>query len=142
MTGYTFFMHPTSPEYPKVKGAHLYIGRGPNGEYFPRFVIHYVASEWLFIEKAWGKADDEVVSFPVATRWKRDNGGGTIWEWSDEVVTQPKHIADIKKMANAKKVVMRLEGDKYYKDITLTRQQIQALKEVVQAYEGARGRPW
>ena len=145
MRGITFYKHPSTPHYRNANSVHLYFGKNDDGTFTHlRFVMQYFADDWLFVEKAWSKADGATVELPAIKKfsgWERDNGSGDIWEWSDAALTSPLEISQVRTLANSKSVTVRFEGKQYYKDKKITEKQLSAMREVMAAYETATGKP-
>ena len=140
-------MHTWPPRQANSNGFFLYFGKEDSGRFTAiRLVARYYAEDWLFVTRAWAKADGVTVDVPQKSGnvlgWERDNSGGNIWEWSDSPVTAAQEVAAVRTLASAKSVTVRFEGKQYYNDRKLSPQQIKAMQEVIAAYEGATGRPW
>lgn len=146
MRDITFYEHPSTPKYRNANSIHLYFGKSKDGRFADmRFVMQYHADDWLFIQKAWAKADGTTIELPSAKKfsgWERDNSGGRIWEWSDASLSQPSEIAVLRQMVTAKSVTVRYEGKQYYKDVKLSEKQLKAMRDMIAAYEGGSGKPW
>lgn len=147
MNGVTWYRHASSPKHRNSNGVYLYFGKNDSGVITNlRLVAQYAAGDWLFVERAWAKADSVVVNLPQESGrfmgWERDNSGGGIWEWSDKGVTSVEEKAAVRTLANAKKVTVRYEGKKYYNDRNLSETQLKAMRDVITAYEAATGTPW
>lgn len=146
MRDITFYEHPTTPKYRNANSTHLYFGKSKDGRLTEmRFVMQYFADDWLFIQKAWAKADGITIELPSVRKfsgWERDNSGGRVWEWSDTSLTQPSEIGAIRQLSSAKSVTIRLEGKQYYKDVKLSEKQLKAMRDLIAAYEGAAGHIW
>lgn len=146
MRGVTWYRHSTSPRYVNSEGFYLYFGKNDKaGLSDLRLVVRYYGDDWLFVQKAWAKADGREISIPQEANrlgWERDNKGGKVWEWSDTFLDQPGEKAEIRRLAAAKSVTVRFEGKQYYKDRALSGQQLKAMREVIEAYEKASGKPW
>ncbi len=146
MRDITFYEHPATPKYRNANSIHFYFGKSKDGRFADmRFVMQYYADDWLFIQKAWAKADGATIELPSAKKfsgWERDNSGGRIWEWSDVSLSQPSEIAALRQMVTAKSVTVRYEGRQYYKDVKLTEKQLKAMRDMIAAYEGGAGKPW
>ncbi|ARC79604.1 hypothetical protein AXW93_12340 [Pseudomonas aeruginosa] len=96
-----------------------------------RLKFQYYDDDWLFVRGLTIKADDKVFTLP-GVEFKRDNGSGSIWEWSDEPVSD---FAMLDAVLAAKKVIIRFEGQQYYSDFVLPNAQKVAMKEVLLAWE-------
>src|SRR5512147_1478062 len=98
MQGITWYDHPTSPTFRNRNGVYLMFGKADDGRLTKlRFVMQYAAEDWLFVRKAWAKADGVRLELPQmagALGWERDNGSGGIFEWSDAPI-DTKSEADI-----------------------------------------------
>jgi hypothetical protein len=142
MRGITWYKHPSSGD--SGNAFYLYFGRRDDGTLLPlRLLLRYYGDSWLFVEKAWAKADGVEVIVPQVRDkyrgWERDNGGGSIWEWSDTAVTEASDLSSVRQLANAKAVTVRFEGRQYYGDRKLSPQQLKAMREVLDAYKAAGG---
>lgn len=147
MRGITWYRSPSSPKHTNANGFYLYFGKENSGQFLPlRLVVQYYADDWLFISRAWAKADGAKLDVPQKSQnhfgWERDNSGGMIWEWSDTAVTSTQEIATVRRISEAKSVTVRFEGRQYYNDKTLSANQLKAMREVILAYEAATGKPW
>lgn len=129
--GITWFSHKTEP----VLDTHmsLYFGTkdGSAAGYPLRMKFHYFADDWLFIGSVTIKADDQIYTLE-SMDFERDNGSGSIWEWSDSPVDD---MAMLGKIVAAKKVVIRFDGRQYYNDFVLPEAQKTAMKEVMLAWQ-------
>ena len=74
--------------------------------------------------------------------WERDNANGDIWEWSDSPVASAVERSEVQKLSSAGDVTLRFEGRQYVKDKAVTEKQKKAMREVIQAYKKATGKPW
>lgn len=147
MNGMSWYQHSTSPKHRNSNGVYLYFGRDDDGRFTDlRLVVQYAADDWLFVKRAWAKADGVTIEIPQESKsllgWERDNGGGDIWEWSDVSLTSPAERSAVKSLAMAKDVTVRFEGRQYNNDKTLSAKQLKAMLDVIAAYENATGKPW
>ncbi|HCG0899107.1 TPA: hypothetical protein NJF88_002859 [Pseudomonas aeruginosa] len=127
----TWVSHKTEPILSKKMS--LYFGtRKGNAAGMPlRLKFQYYDDDWLFVRGLTIKADDKVFTLP-GVEFKRDNGSGSIWEWSYEPVSD---FAMLDAVLAAKKVIIRFEGQQYYSDFVLPNAQKVAMKEVLLAWE-------
>jgi hypothetical protein len=144
MRSISWYRHPSSPRVANSNAFFLYFGREDSGQYTPlRLVVRYYADSWLFVERAWAKADGVQVDVPQKAQrysgWERDNASGSIWEWSDVPLDGPSDLEAVRRLANAKNVTVRFEGRQYYNDRKLSAQQLAALREVLSIYEAVTG---
>ena len=123
----------SAPKYTNRNGVYCYFAT-ENGKATSnfRFVYQYYSDDWLFIKNMIFNIDDENIT--IAPDMETDCGnGGMIWEWCDRLVT--KSSTDgvtedfIKKIANAKSVKVKMNGRQYYDTRTLTKEQIQSIKD-------------
>ncbi|AMY68204.1 hypothetical protein [Frigidibacter mobilis] len=132
--GITWYQHPNQPKYLNSRStAYLYIGRrGEAGPPFLRLNIQYTASEWLFVRHviAWHDGIKEPLT---SGPFERDNNS-VIWEWVD-VAPSAVQVEILRSLAGAKEAVLRFEGDKYRRDVTLSAGDKAALREVLEAFE-------
>ena len=131
-----FFEPKNAPKYRNRNGVYCYfvcIGDKPAAL---RFVFQYHNDSWLFIRNLQFNCDG--TNFTVTPDMDTDCGnGGMIWEWCDELVrasgtaiSEP-YIALI---ANSQSVKVRMNGSQYYDTRTLTREQIQGIKDAYDYY--------
>lgn len=117
--------------------ARLYFGtKDGDSRSFPvRLVFQYYGSDWIFSKSITIKADD-IVYEEKNLDFKRDNGYGSVWEWTDEPVENHEMLNNI---MNAKKVIIRFNGEKYYHDFILSKEQQALMKDVYKAWKGLGG---
>ncbi|MDO9593810.1 MAG: hypothetical protein Q7J19_02325 [Lutibacter sp.] len=138
----TWYQDKTSPQYINYNGFFLYIG--DSGYNYPtlRLRIQYKDNDWLFIEKYIIYVDGLKYK-TIETKYgdvKRDNGSGGVWEWID--ISIDKYNEDdvndfdvIRAMINGKDVKIKFIGSQYSKVKTITKEQKNALKNVLEVYE-------
>lgn len=126
-TNTTWYQDKSSPIYLNSNTFHLYFSKDNL-----RLKIQYYANDWLFINKVIIKTDKEM--HILSPEFKRDNEGGKIWEWAD-IYMDKNGIAMIQDIINSNSVNIRYEGSNYRKDITLSKKQIQALKDTLFAFK-------
>jgi len=103
-----------------------------------RLKAQYQSDDWLFVVNMVVKADEQV--FPLKLgEWKRDNSSGAIWEWAD-VEVDADLLKVLRAMLAAKKVTVRFNGDKYYRDHVLTTSERSSMNAVITAYANLGGR--
>ena len=125
--GITFYHHPSEPRYADTRSYVLpYIGEKA-GRIAMRFVVHYTADDWLFIENASFKVDGEIIPLS-AGEWMRDNDS-EIWEWVDLPDT-PSIRTLMEKIANSEETIIRFEGKQYYNNVTVKKSDKQAIKDM------------
>lgn len=80
-----------------------------------RFKLRYHADSWLFVDIFTVAADDYRWTSSGKTRWERDHGSGSIWEWID-IPAGPRLLSLSKRIADATESTIRFNGRQYYKD--------------------------
>ncbi len=136
MRDITFYSHKSEEVYGN-SDVYLYIAE-KNDDLGLRLFLKYFGDDWLFVGNAWTKLDNQRVDLPTADRWVRDNTSGFVWETSDVLLTDEQALA-IKRFANAESPTIRFEGNEYYKDFKPSKKRLSAMKEVIKAYEAAKG---
>lgn len=104
-----------------------------------RLKIQYAGEDWLFINSFIFNVDgerDEIT--PDYGDIKRDNGNGLVWEDYD-VRMYADQVDLIQRIIKSKKAVLRLEGDMYRKDVTISKSQKAALEHVLTVWRGLKG---
>ena len=147
MRDITWYKNSASPKYDNTNTFYLYFGIADDQVLTPlRLKITYASDSWLFVKSVWGKADGKKIAIPQVSAplsgWERDNGSGKIWEWSDAPIEDAQDIASLRQIALSKEVTLRFEGQQYYSDRTLSGAQLQAIREMISAYEVVTAKPW
>jgi hypothetical protein len=134
--GYKWYEDKSSYNYYWRNEFYIYTSGGSNPTLFLN--IRYYDEDWLFIKSYFFNVDGETFSFTPSYGEIQTDSDSTVTEWYNEVAT-PENIELVQKIANSKKTVMRLEGTKYYKDVTITKAQKTAIKNVLTVYQGLGG---
>lgn len=132
----TFYTHKSGPVH-LHDDVYLYIV-DDGKDLSLRFYLKYYGDDWLFVKKAWTKIDGQAADLPTEENWNRDNASGDVWEISDKWLSDSNALL-IKKFASSENPTIRFEGDKYYKDFKPSRKRLDAMLEVIKAYEAAKG---
>lgn len=130
MKGVTWISHKSQPVLDNYMSLYFGTKDGSASIYPLRMKFNYYADSWLFVQSVTIKADDQVFSLDKMD-FERDNGSGSIWEWSDSPVED---MAMLNKIIAAKKVVIRYDGRQYYHDFVLPEVQKNAMKEIILAW--------
>ncbi|WCM49013.1 hypothetical protein OH720_18575 [Pseudomonas sp. WJP1] len=128
--GVTWISHKSQPVLDNYMSLYFGTKNGSASIYPLRMKFNYYADSWLFVKSVTIKADDQVFSLDKMD-FERDNGSGSIWEWSDSPVED---MAMLNKIISAKKVVIRYDGRQYYHDFVLPETQKNAMKEILLAW--------
>lgn len=113
LTGKVTYIDKSSPKYVNQNGFFLRIIKSKNEP--PRLILdtQYFADDWLFIERFLVVADGK--SFEFNGEFKRDNGGGDIWEWNFRI-PETQELEMIKAVIASKQATIRFFGQHYHKD--------------------------
>lgn len=127
-----WYQHPNQPSVNSRSTVYLYIGAKENSRPWLRMQVQYTARKWLFVNsvKAW--YDDMELNL-VSGAFERDNSSD-IWEWAD-VVPNEFQTELLHEIANAKKTVLRFQGQQYRKDIPMRSSDKRAILDVLAAYD-------
>ena len=137
--GTTWYFDRSSPKYVDANGFFLYIGAGKGYEPTLRLKIQYYGDDWLFIDSYFFNVDGKTKSINPGYGDIETDNDSEVWEWFD---TQPNkgEVELVKSIIKSKKAIMRLEGSKYYKDVTISATQKKALSRVLIVYAGLGGK--
>lgn len=98
-----------------------------------RLKMSYTGENWIFFENAFLSYDGNTISIPFDQYKEKQSENDTeVWEWID-VVVDDETLAFLEKFKNGKKLKMRLSG-KYTATKTLTKIEVQAIKDVLMGY--------
>ena len=122
---------------PLYTSFHLYFGQKKTGNPWLRLNIRYYANDWLFISSFFIVVDGQKFEKPI-TKFARDHGYGSIWEWYDDSVSSADMVM-VKSIIKSKTATIRFIGSQYHKDYTITAQEKKALQNVLDAFEALGG---
>ena len=129
--GVKFYSEKRTPYYANVNFIYPYISNSRNN-YYLRLKLQYTSDNWLFINRAIFLIDG--IKYEISGNFERDNNS-TIWEWLDlSVGDKERDILEM--LANSKKAKVRYEGDKYYKDRTITSKEKSIIRKTLKVYDG------
>jgi len=131
--GLTFLEDRNVTPYRSINSVHAYIVENGKSEPYLRMVYQYAADDWLFIENFKLSIDGGILNMG-AFNFERDNSGGRIYEWIDEVVNDGQQLQNLINISDSKKTVIRYNGSKYYGERTVSKNQKRSLKNVINAY--------
>lgn len=126
----TFYQDRRTPVYTNRNFIYPYIGTS-NGRYWMHIKYQYAADDWLFIDQARIKTDNN--DYTINGRFERDNNSG-IWEWYDQAVRE-EQLAMLEDIATSKVAKVRYVGSQYYKDRTLTAKEKDIIKKTIEIYK-------
>jgi hypothetical protein len=139
ITAITWYYDQTTPQQIQRNSFHLYMGQKDLESPTLNLQIQYKSDTWLFIESYMIKTDHSLHT--INTRYgdiQMDNGLSGIWEWYD-IPLDAATFKIIEDIINSKTVKLRYQGKQYFKDRDLTANEIQALKNILDAYESLGG---
>ena len=111
----------------------FYVGLKENNVWL-RLKMSYYGDEWIFFDNAllsYSGENKEVVF--MRNEKETDNSGGYVWEWID--ISGDKYENILKRMAEKQEGLVRFSG-KYSHDHKLTKTEMDAIIEVLDAYRG------
>lgn len=134
VAGITWYYNSYFTHYNNSNHISLYIGKNSTSVWL-RLMMSYTGDNWIFFDNAYLSYDGKTreIAFDKYQNKKTENEGGYVWEWID-VPVSAEDLAYLKKYAESDSPKMRLSG-KYEKTRTLTKAEINALKEVITGYE-------
>lgn len=135
--GITWVRHRNAPISGKYVSVYFGSNKDSAASYPLRIQFQYYGDGWLFVRSVTVKADDKVYELGKL-EFERDHSSGSVWEWIDMPV---KDHQMLNHWMNAKRVVVRFNGDQYYSDFTLPQSQQAQLREVYQAWKVMGGKP-
>ena len=137
--GTSWYYDKSSPKYVNANGFFLYIGTGKGYTPTLRLKIQYYGDDWLFIDSYFFNVDGKTKSIDPGYGDIETDNDSKVWEWFD---TEPNkgEVELVKSIIKSKKAIMRLEGSKYYKDVTISATQKKALQRVLTVYAGLGGK--
>jgi hypothetical protein len=136
--GYKWYFDRSSPKYVNQNGFFIYTSADSDPTLFLK--IQYSGDDWLFIDSYFFNIDGETFEINPSYGEVETDNDSSVWEWYNKAATA-ENIEMIQKIIKSKKTVMRLEGSKYYKDVTISQAQKTALKNVLAVYQGLGGSP-
>ena len=134
VSGITWYENPYFIHYNNINATSIYIGKNSSSTWL-RLKMSYAGDDWIFFENALLSYDGNTqkIYFDEYKEKKSDNSGGGVWEWIDISVDNDL-LSFLRKMVNGKSPKMRLSG-KYTKTHTLSAKEINAIKDVLLAYD-------
>ncbi|MEK4328900.1 hypothetical protein MKX70_23975 [Paenibacillus sp. FSL R7-0312] len=136
----SFFYAQSTSRHVNENDAYVYFSKSNDGVISnPRFRIQFAGDDWIFIDKYTINADGEIFELtPEYSEVIRDNSSGGVWEYYEPFIDK-EILPIVQKIGNAEKVIIRAQGESRHYDMTLTKQQKQAMLKVLKAYNEAGG---
>ncbi len=135
--GTTWYKPSCYPRYSNSRSFVLpYIGE-KGGSYWLRCKVDYTANDWVFFDRIIINVDGvkrDTITFEYFDVTRDTVVGGKLWEAADFAPTdsQIKLLGDI---ADSKKTIIRFQGNDYYYDMTVSKDDKQGIKDVLAAYD-------
>lgn len=132
----TWIFPKNKPKYRNRNATYCYFMKQNNDVCNFRFVFQYVNRDWLFIKDLIFNIDGKVFEYRRLD-FNTDCSGGQIWEWCD---LQLSDIDLIRSLEKAKRIKIKMNGDKYYDTRTLNSATITSIQETIKYYKALGGR--
>ncbi len=136
--GTTWYRPRTAPLYVNYNALYMYFGCQQEMPTTLRLRMQYQDDSWLFIRSVQFSIDGKPYEY-TPSNLERDSGnGGQIWEWFDDAVDYSnKEI--VLALYGASTARMRLVGDQYHKEKTITSTQLNEIKKTIDLYRAMGG---
>jgi hypothetical protein len=122
-----------SPENGYKTAAYFYIGKKDTGDPWLRWRIRYYGDDWLFIRRYRIKLDEaEAITLSPSGDLKHETGSGSVWEIFDASASEHAHL--INQILSSRSVYLRMEGTEGVKDLNLTSNDLQQMRDVLLVY--------
>lgn len=101
---------------------------------------NYTEDEWIFWKSLSILVDGNKTSKSVGSfNTTRDNGGGVVWEFYDDILDvnasiDSNDIQLLEKIANSNETIVRFQGDDYHYDLTVSNNDKSMIKDVLAMY--------
>lgn len=133
-----YYIPKSAPKYRNQNGFYCYFStNGKNKVNSFRFVLQYENDDWLFMNSCVFNIDGE--NYPYTPLKPLRDHDSRIWEWFDEYIDAG-NIYLIRKIANAKSVKVKINGNQYYDTRTMKAREIEVIRETLDDYENLGGK--
>lgn len=135
VSGVTWYKNQYFTHYTNSNHTSIYMGQREGGKPWIRLFMSYNGDDWIFFEDAYLSYDGNTIKIPFDEYRDKetDVDGGEVSEWID-VRADESIITFLKKLVEGKTAKMRLSG-KYSKTKTLTTSEVNAIRDVLLAYD-------
>ena len=140
--GITWYMHKSKPKYIDTRSYIVpYIGMRDNGTPWICIRYNYTGDDWVFWDNLTIVTDNNKYTKSFSYyEITRDNGGGDVWEYNDEVLSvgasmDSSNIKMLKDIATSKETIIRFRGDDHVYDLYVTKEDKTIIKDVLAFYE-------
>ncbi len=136
----TWHQHTSTPKYMNLRSfiaVYFLIDKDGQAQNL-RIKNVYTADSWLFIESYNIKADGSTHEIDKGSFGVERDNNQDIWEWYDEPVDE-ETLAMLKDIVASKNVMIRYNGQQYYRDRTIGSAERKAIAEMLELYDLLRG---
>lgn len=130
--------HKAVPNYADINYVYCYFSYADGISYNPRIVFRYSDDDWLFIEYCIINADGEIFKYRPS-EFKRDNGSGVIWEWSDNLINSS-DLRMINAIVNSKEVKIKYIGNQYSNVRKISKKEKTEIGQTMELYKRLGGK--
>jgi hypothetical protein len=141
-TDTTYYQDKSSPKINSANSTSLFIYVGAKKGQSPSAFLRMQSygGDYLFIKKVLFKVDGKTFQLtPSSDEAETIPGKVEAFEWFDRTMTSTE-ISLVQWIINSKKTVMRIQGTRNYKDLTITSTQKKALARMLTVYKGVGGK--
>lgn len=96
--------------------------------------LNYGGDGWIFWDKFTLLVDGEKLE-PIPLEVKRDNSGGSVWEYSFLTLDNRRHREMANSIASAKRALIRFHGKQSYSDFEINEEQKAAIRDLLSIYQ-------
>jgi len=133
VSGTTWYQNPYFTHYTNSNLTSLYIGKDESSVWL-RLKMSYYGDSWIFFDSAYLSYDGNTREIIFNEyRDKKTENDTEVWEWID-VSVDSGLLSFLREMVKGKSLKMRLSG-KYTKTRNLSSKEIQAMKDILLAYD-------
>jgi len=138
VNGTTWYIPRTAPQYVNYNALYMYFGCQQEMPTALRLKMQFQDDNWLFIRNVQFSIDGKPYEY-TPHNLERDSGyGGQIWEWFDDAVDYSnKEI--VLALYNATTARMKLIGNQYHKEKTISSSQLNEIKKTIDLYRAMGG---
>jgi len=141
-TDTTYYQDKSSPKINSANSTSLfiYVGAKKGGSPSAFLRMQSYGGDYLFIKKVLFKIDGKTFQLtPSSDEAETIPGKVEAFDWFDRTMTSTE-ISLVQWIINSKKTVMRIQGTRNYKDLTITSTQKKALARMLTVYSGLGGK--
>ncbi len=142
-TGTTYYKDKSSGKWKngvRKNDFFIYVGAKKGQSPLPVLFVQHYGGDYLFIKKVLFNVDGETFQLtPNSDEVWSETGQVNAFETFDRTMTTTE-ISLVKWIINSKKTIIRIQGTRLYKDITVTSTQKKALARMLTLYKGLGGK--